>query len=101
MVIGNWVANTISRIRCSKFTLMYLLYSLTANGLSVRNTALSERTMLLLLICVGTIFAYGQTGTGKTFTMAGVPGVSELRGIIPNSFAHIFGHIAKCEGEVR
>jgi len=51
--------------------------------------------------CVGTIFAYGQTGTGKTFTMAGVPGVSELSGIIPNSFAHIFGHIAKCEGEVR
>ncbi|XP_065886082.1 kinesin-II 85 kDa subunit-like [Dysidea avara] len=49
----------------------------------------------------GTIFAYGQTGTGKTYTMAGVPGVSELSGIIPNSFAHIFGHIAKCEGEVR
>ena len=52
-------------------------------------------------LCVGTIFAYGQTGTGKTYTMAGVPGVSELSGIIPNSFAHIFGHIAKCEGEVR
>lgn len=49
----------------------------------------------------GTIFAYGQTGTGKTFTMVGVPGVSELSGIIPNSFAHIFGHIAKCEGEVK
>uniref|UniRef100_A0A2K6MM15 Kinesin-like protein KIF3A n=1 Tax=Rhinopithecus bieti TaxID=61621 RepID=A0A2K6MM15_RHIBE len=43
----------------------------------------------------GTIFAYGQTGTGKTFTMEGVRAVPELRGIIPNSFAHIFGHIAK------
>ena len=49
----------------------------------------------------GTIFAYGQTGTGKTHTMVGVPGVSELSGIIPNSFAHIFGHIAKCEDEVK
>lgn len=49
----------------------------------------------------GTIFAYGQTGTGKTFTMEGVRSVPELRGIIPNSFVHIFGHIAKAEGEAR
>uniref|UniRef100_A0A671MF83 Kinesin-like protein n=1 Tax=Sinocyclocheilus anshuiensis TaxID=1608454 RepID=A0A671MF83_9TELE len=47
----------------------------------------------------GTIFAYGQTGTGKTFTMEGVRAVPELRGIIPNSFAHVFGHIAKAEGD--
>jgi len=50
---------------------------------------------------LGTIFAYGQTGTGKTFTMEGVRTVPELRGIIPNSFAHIFGAIAKSEGDVR
>ncbi|CAH0698538.1 unnamed protein product [Spodoptera exigua] len=43
----------------------------------------------------GTIFAYGQTGTGKTYTMAGSNTAPELRGIIPNSFAHIFSHIAK------
>uniref|UniRef100_A0A4W3JYX6 Kinesin-like protein n=1 Tax=Callorhinchus milii TaxID=7868 RepID=A0A4W3JYX6_CALMI len=49
----------------------------------------------------GTIFAYGQTGTGKTFTMEGVRAVPELRGIIPNSFAHVFGHIAKSEGDTR
>ena len=49
----------------------------------------------------GTIFAYGQTGTGKTFTMEGVRSAPELRGIIPNSFAHIFGHIAKMAGDVR
>ena len=49
----------------------------------------------------GTIFGYGQTGTGKTFTMEGVRTVPELRGIIPNSFAHIFGAIAKAEGETR
>nr|AEG74528.1 kinesin-2 motor subunit FLA8 [Dunaliella salina] len=36
----------------------------------------------------GTIFAYGQTGTGKSHTMTGQPG--EQAGIIPRSFAHIF-----------
>ncbi|XP_071040217.1 kinesin-like protein KIF3A isoform X2 [Parasteatoda tepidariorum] len=49
----------------------------------------------------GTIFAYGQTGTGKTFTMEGNRDIPEQKGIIPNSFAHIFGHIAKAEGDKR
>lgn len=47
----------------------------------------------------GTIFAYGQTGTGKTYTMEGLRAVPEMRGIIPNSFAHIFGAIAKAGEE--
>lgn len=38
----------------------------------------------------GTIFAYGQTGTGKTFTMEGVDNPHENRGIIPRSFEQIF-----------
>ena len=42
-----------------------------------------------------TIFAYGQTGTGKTYTMEGLRNDSEKRGIIPNSFEHIFNHIAR------
>ena len=42
----------------------------------------------------GTIFAYGQTGCGKTWTMTGRPTEPELRGLIPNSFDHIFDHIA-------
>ncbi|KAI9143948.1 P-loop containing nucleoside triphosphate hydrolase protein [Paraphysoderma sedebokerense] len=41
----------------------------------------------------GTIFAYGQTGTGKTFSMEGIRQDPQLRGIIPNSFEHIFSHI--------
>ncbi|CAD5114686.1 DgyrCDS3731 [Dimorphilus gyrociliatus] len=49
----------------------------------------------------GTIFAYGQTGTGKTFTMEGIRTVPEKRGIIPNSFAHIFGAISKAEGSIK
>lgn len=46
----------------------------------------------------GTILAYGQTGTGKTYTMTGNPDSPQSRGIIPNTFAHIFGHISKCQG---
>ena len=46
----------------------------------------------------GTIFAYGQTGCGKTFTMMGIVDDPELKGIIPNAFSHIFGYI-KTEGE--
>eukprot|EP01041_Mallomonas_annulata_P002751 gene2751-5419_t len=42
----------------------------------------------------GTIFAYGQTGAGKTHTMEGRPDPPNLRGIIPNSFQHIFEYIA-------
>ena len=42
----------------------------------------------------GTIFAYGQTGSGKTHTMEGRPDPPTLRGIIPNSFQHIFDHVS-------
>ena len=44
-----------------------------------------------------TIFAYGQTGTGKTFTMEGFnrEGSVEARGIIPRAIEQIFGHIQR------
>lgn len=47
----------------------------------------------------GTIFAYGQTGTGKTFTMEGVRHDPERRGVIPNSFEHIFTHISRSQNQ--
>jgi chromosome segregation ATPase len=37
-----------------------------------------------------TVFAYGQSGSGKTHTMTGVYDDEELKGIIPRSFRHIF-----------
>ena len=40
----------------------------------------------------GTIFAYGQTGTGKTYTMEGN---EENPGVIPRSFTQIFSHIGR------
>lgn len=43
-----------------------------------------------------TIFAYGQTGAGKSFTMFGADLVQEsLKGIIPRACQHIFKHIAE------
>ncbi|KAM3134225.1 hypothetical protein pb186bvf_013645 [Paramecium bursaria] len=38
----------------------------------------------------GTIFAYGQTGTGKTHTMEGKWEPPHERGIIPRTFEHVF-----------
>ena len=38
----------------------------------------------------GTIFVYGQTGTGKTHTMQGVFDVPELRGVCGRCFDRIF-----------
>ena len=45
---------------------------------------------------IGTMFAYGQTGCGKTHTMMGnmsEEGNDELKGVIPKSVRHIFGCI--------
>ena len=41
----------------------------------------------------GTIFCYGQTGTGKTHTMEGKDEPASERGIIPNAFETVFGDI--------
>jgi len=38
----------------------------------------------------GTIFAYGQTGCGKSYTMQGPSSGGDLKGVIPNAFSHIF-----------
>ncbi|CAF4149378.1 unnamed protein product, partial [Rotaria magnacalcarata] len=48
----------------------------------------------------GTIFAYGQTGTGKTFTMEGKKDDNKNYGIILNSFAHVFLEISKASNDV-
>lgn len=47
----------------------------------------------------GTIFAYGQTGTGKTHTMQGVSEDPDMRGVIPNSFLHIFTQISRTQNQ--
>ncbi|XP_074660095.1 osmotic avoidance abnormal protein 3-like [Tubulanus polymorphus] len=46
----------------------------------------------------GTIFAYGQTGCGKSFSMQGIQDPTTQRGIIPRAFEHIFETISVTEG---
>ena len=41
----------------------------------------------------GTVFAYGQTGCGKSFTMQGITDPPTQRGIIPRAFEHVFESI--------
>ena len=43
----------------------------------------------------GTIFAYGQTSSGKTFTITGGAERYADRGIIPRALSYIFGAINK------
>lgn len=44
-----------------------------------------------------TVFAYGQTGCGKSFSMQGVEDPPSQRGIIPRAFEHIFEAISLVE----
>ncbi|CAK9814688.1 Kinesin-like protein KIF11 [Anthophora quadrimaculata] len=53
-----------------------------------------------------TVFAYGQTGTGKTFTMEGINSDSTLHwqsdssaGIIPRSLSHLFDKLQSLEAQ--
>ncbi|XP_027853035.1 osmotic avoidance abnormal protein 3 isoform X3 [Aphis gossypii] len=41
-----------------------------------------------------TVFAYGQTGCGKSFSMQGVDSPPNQRGIIPRAFEHVFEAIS-------
>ena len=41
----------------------------------------------------GTVFAYGQTGTGKTFTIEGYDSPPEMMGVMPRAFDTIFSSI--------
>lgn len=66
-------------------------------GEEIAQTELYEQSCKPVVLSVlegynGTILAYGQTGTGKTYTMEGaVEGPS--RGIIPRAAAEVFGFI--------
>lgn len=56
------------------------------NGMSLISSSHALHTHRL----TGTIFAYGQTSSGKTFTMKGN---SETPGITPLAISDIFSHI--------
>uniref|UniRef100_A0A182ISY3 Kinesin-like protein n=1 Tax=Anopheles atroparvus TaxID=41427 RepID=A0A182ISY3_ANOAO len=45
----------------------------------------------------GCVFAYGQTGTGKTHTMEGIKNDPEQKGIIPRAFEQVWAHINRAQ----
>ncbi|KAG0710966.1 Kinesin heavy chain [Chionoecetes opilio] len=63
----------------------------------VYNTAAKDIVKDVLNGYNGTIFAYGQTSSGKTHTMEGVIGDPNLQGIIPRIISDIFNHIYNME----
>lgn len=48
----------------------------------------------------GTIFAYGQAVSGKSFTMQGAVDPSSQKGIIPRALEHIFESVQVCVKEI-
>jgi kinesin family protein 6/9 len=42
----------------------------------------------------GTVFMYGQTGAGKTFTMTGSSTEYKYRGLVPRAVAQVYHEIA-------
>ena len=49
-----------------------------------------SNNMVMFFLFQVCIFAYGQIGSGKTYTMMGRPGHLEEKGLIPRSLEQIF-----------
>ncbi|XP_038159141.1 kinesin-like protein KIF3B [Cyprinodon tularosa] len=75
------------------------VYDSSSKQIDLYNETFRPLVESVLLGFNGTIFAYGQTGTGKTYTMEGERNDPERRGVIPNSFEHIFTHISRSQNQ--
>lgn len=72
-----------------------VFYSPTTTQREVYDLAARDTIEDVLAGYNGTIFAYGQTGAGKSFSMSGSDVTNaDSKGIIPRSCDHIFQHIA-------
>ena len=76
--------------------LVSYLYACIRLSISRRNL---DAFATLSLSCTSWRDRYGQTGTGKTFTMEGANDPPELKGIIPRAFSQIFEQIAARGGQ--
>ncbi|KAL0226918.1 hypothetical protein P9112_014242 [Eukaryota sp. TZLM1-RC] len=70
------------------------VYDQNASQSDVYETTAKTAVLSTLLGYNASIIAYGQTGTGKTFTMEGLG--EQSRGIIPRSIQEIFSFIKNC-----
>jgi hypothetical protein len=67
-----------------------ICYDKRASQLEIYNNTAAPIISNVLEGYNGTIFAYGQTGTGKTHTMTGVENDETDKGIMPRAFEDIF-----------
>ena len=74
------------------FTFDYVYDERSTQEFVYENTA-KQSVLSVLEGYNATILAYGQTGTGKTFTMEGKQDKNDLKGIIPRAIEHIFSSI--------
>jgi len=88
-----WVENP-NLFQLHRFTFDYA-FDMSSSQSEVYETTAKPAVMSILEGYNSTIFAYGQTGTGKTFTMEGFTYNSSdmQRGIIPRSIEEIFNYI--------
>jgi hypothetical protein len=88
-----WVENP-GLFQLHRFTFDFV-FDMDASQQEVYETTAKPAVISILQGYNSTIFAYGQTGTGKTFTMEGFTYNSSdiQRGIIPRSIEEIFNYI--------
>ena len=93
MVQKDWVNNP-HLFQLHRFTFDYV-FDLDSNQEEVYINTAKQQVNSMLEGYNSTIFAYGQTGTGKTYTMEGFTFSSNdpNRGIIPRSIDEIFLYI--------
>ena len=78
----------------AKWASQTVLAKLLAQAVSFqRDKPFSHRLTSSRLAFHFKVFAYGQTGSGKTWSMQGVPGDDELRGLIPRFTIKLFERI--------
>ncbi len=88
-----WVENP-NLFQLHRFTFDYV-FDMDSNQQQVYEETAKPAVISILEGYNSTIFAYGQTGTGKTYTMEGFTynGGDNQRGIIPRSIEEIFNYI--------
>lgn len=91
---------TLSKTTIEKTFNFSKIFNETSSQIELYRTVASPIVEKLFSGYNGTIFAYGQSGTGKTYTMIGDITKADKKGIIPNIFSHIFTQISFADKDI-
>ena len=94
IIVNNLNINTGLKENYSEKTTQEFTYDKIFSSETTQKTIFEQVAKPLILAAFeginGTLFCYGQTASGKTYTMEGVPSDENLRGIIPRMMQLIF-----------